>query len=155
MSKILVTPATLAHSANLAPNLRKVDVEEIRASTGREPDVALPFSISLSPYSLAALDDEGVVAIWGIGAPSVVSSIGHPWMVGTDRMATKHRRRFYVETQKFLLYAKHCYDVLVNYVDARNEISVAWLSRIGFTIFPAEPFGVLGLPFHKFEWRRN
>jgi hypothetical protein len=43
------------------------------------------------------------------------------------------------------------YDQLFNYVDARNLRSIAWLQHIGFQVFEPQPYGLEGLPFHRFE----
>lgn len=45
--------------------------------------------------------------------------------------------------------------LLTNYVDARNAVSIRWLRWLGFEIEPAAPFGIHGLPFHRFSMRVN
>jgi hypothetical protein len=49
---------------------------------------------------------------------------------------------------------KERFSCLVNLVDARHEASIRWLRWCGFVVMPAEPAGVVGLPFHRF-WMKG
>ena len=42
------------------------------------------------------------------------------------------------------------YASLLNFVHAENEVSVAWLRRLGFEVGPAVPHGPSGALFHPF-----
>ena len=66
-----------------------------------------------------------------------------------------HPRAFLRQSRIFVGLMLQTWSELANHVDARNRQSVRWLSRLGFTIGPAEPYGARGLPFHPFSMRRG
>jgi hypothetical protein len=47
------------------------------------------------------------------------------------------------------------YDTLVNAIDARHRKALGWGRRLGFRLEAAAPFGVAGLPFHRFRVRKE
>jgi len=74
---------------------------------------------------------------------------GAPWMIATEGM--KKVRKFMIKnSDKYIDIMVNDYGKLVNYVDARNEPSITWLKRCGFTFEVAEPLGHKQVPFHKF-----
>lgn len=150
-SKLRVIPATLDHAADLAAHLRAADRREIEASSGHDPLEAVRHSVEVSHNPWAAVDPRGVVAIWGVGVGSVASSVGYPWMLGTDRLATQYRRELLITAADHVGRMRRQFSYLVNFVDARNTASLRWLRWCGFAIYPPEPFGVSGLPFHRFD----
>lgn len=155
MSNYRIRHAHFRDATQLAPVLRAADRAEIYATSGREPVEALKQSIYASQIAYAAEDQDGCFALFGCSSPSAVATVGHPWLLGADRLTTTHRRMFVAETKRFLAAIRTRFDFLVNYVDARNTTSIHWLQRNGFTIFEPEPWGVLGAPFHRFEWRTD
>ena len=86
------------------------------------------------------------------GITPITSAVGLPWMVGT--LDLESHRRFVLESSRPILEAflDH-WPYLVNWVDARNRKAVRWLAWLGFTVHPAKPHGMQGLPFHMFERR--
>lgn len=113
----------------------------IRLSRGRLSDLA--FAVWL---------DGRLICLFGYIPRSMMSDVAYPWMVASDEIA----RIPGILTRQARGYCSAVlgeYPVLFNYVDARNDRSIEWLSRLGFSISPAEPFGVAGLPFHRFEMR--
>jgi hypothetical protein len=85
---------------------------------------------------------------------SPAGDIGVPWMLGTPALERAPKQltklgRAYVH----LMSDK--YATLLNYVDARSLKSVYWLACLGFTVQKeTEPYGVFGLPFHRFGMNR-
>lgn len=152
-SRLRVIPATVAHAAELALNLRAADREEIAASSGHAPAEAVQYSVEVSINPWAAMDAEGVVALWGVGVGSLAASVGHPWMLGTDRLSVKYRRELLTVAKDHVSRMRRQFTYLVNFVDARHTDSIRWLRWCGFDIYPAEPFGVSGLPFHRFDMK--
>jgi hypothetical protein len=144
-------------AALLEPLLRDADRQELEAASG--PDVlgqlqeAVRFSRGrLGRMAFVAELEGEAIALFGFVPAGALSEAAHPWLVGTD---TLNR----VPGMLTRLSRSYCsavlgeYPVLVNYVDVRHEASVRWLSRLGFELQPPEPFGVAGLPFHRFEMR--
>lgn len=146
-----ILPATQDHINALKGRLRKSDVDEIGASCGLSPDVALQLSFQTSEVAWAGLAFGGdVVAIFGVVRRGMFSTTGIPWMLGTDGLApvwieVGRRTKHYVHEMKAR------FDLLENHVDARQKASIRWLKWCGFTLEPAKPWGVLGLPFHRFS----
>jgi len=145
-----IVPAAPEHVGALALTMRAEDVAEVWAAGRRTPREALFEAVKVSRNPKAALYDGRVLCMFGIAIPTAVFSlVGIPWMLGSAEMP-KHARallrlsRAYIqrESQEFFL---------VNYVDARYSAAVRWLRWLGFTIYPAEPFGDDQMLFHRFE----
>lgn len=139
----------------LAGNLRPSDQEEVHATVGhRRYRDALRLSILASDDAIIAVTAFGEpAAILGVGTLSVLYNIGMPWFMATPS-ASKHRRAFIDMAGAYTAIMLQKYDQLENHVDARNRRSVAWLQRLGFTIEPPQPYGMLRLPFHRFTLAR-
>lgn len=133
----------------IAENMRVDDVNEIKASHGMQPINALKISCALSVYLRTGTIDGVPFCLFGVTPESALSMIGCPWLLGTDRV--KDVSRQFLRYNKILLpeMAKG-FTRLENWVDSRNSLSVSWLKWLGFAIMPPEPFGVNGLPFHRF-----
>jgi hypothetical protein len=141
----------------IEPHLREADRAELVAASG--PDVLgqLREAVELSRGRLGRMafvaeHDGDIVALFGFVPTGHLSSTAHPWLVGTPGLAR-------VPGMLNRLSRSYCsavlgeYPLLVNYVDARNVTSAMWLKRLGFKLDAAQPFGVEGLPFHRFEMR--
>ncbi len=133
----------------VALHMRESDTREVFSATGLPNLDVLQYSVQQPGETLVAWDDEEPIALFGVSAPSLLSTTGSPWMLGTDRLK-KYRR----ELMKFgKLYVKEWsqrYDTLMNFVHAENVTSVRWLRRIGFSIHDPIPWGVRGELFHPF-----
>lgn len=131
---------------------RLADREEMLAGAGQSIADALQYGLDQSLRAwvieahgkpLAAVGD----TIHGIGT-------GVPWMVTTEHIAADVRG-FLRGSKAVLLEMLQRHQTLVNYVDARNVSAIRWLAWLGFTIDGAVPYGVQGLPFHKFHMIRS
>lgn len=153
MARLRLVPAAGEHLAFLAPRLRDADVQELRASMGGGMTLLaiLQQSVAISEECWVATTQTGEpVAVFGV-AP-IAQAAGHaaPWMLGTDTLALHGRdivqlgKRFAGEWN-----ARHAH--LLNFVDARNTRSIAWLRHSGYSIRPAHPHGVNRELFHLFE----
>lgn len=150
-----VVAPTAAHVAELAANLRRQDVDELRA-LGHE-DMAAPIreGITHSTWCHTALVDGRVASIFGV-APmgGLLDARGVPWMLGTD-LVTQNRRALARLAPGYIRAMLRDYPHLINIVHAKNTVAVRWLRRAGFVLRPAEPRGPHGEPlFHIFEMRR-
>ncbi|MEM7200260.1 MAG: hypothetical protein AAF628_08355 [Planctomycetota bacterium] len=148
MFEITTTAATPAHARELAPRLRYQDVEELRASSGEEPEAALLASLAVSSKAWAGLRDGVVQVLFGV-AP-VSPGLGSPWLLSSEDIY-RWPRRFYVESRHFMDLMHEDFPVLTNFVDDRNLRSQRWLKRLGFTPGRREPeYGVGRLPFTQY-----
>jgi hypothetical protein len=133
--------------------LRQCDRNEAAAAVGAERvEWALRHTLSSSLLVRVAECDGQLVAAFGVAAVSTLNGIGCPWMVGTDLLDTLPRAVM-TQTRAYIPRMLALFPHLTNHVDARNTRSIRLLRWLGFAILPAAPYGVVGLPFHRFEMR--
>ena len=140
--------------ASLVADLRPLDRAEVEAASGETWADELRSAISISAFVLAAEDDDGLVALFGVKPVALLGDEGQPWVLGTSRMA-RHGRSLGLISRRYIAEVSQTFPLLANYVDARNTPSIRFLKWLGFAIAPARPFGVAGLPFHRFELRSD
>lgn len=134
----------------LLANLRPADRDEAEALLGPGKEAkALADSIRASVLVWTATIDGELAAIFGVCPVSVLSGQGLPWLLGTP-LIDRNRGVFMRLNRPYIARMLAVFSQLVNVVDARNVKSIAWLKRMGFTVLPAQPMGVAGLPFHPF-----
>lgn len=145
--------AGIDHLVELAPRLRAADIAEIHAATASDPIDVLVISLALSSMAWVWLFEERVVAVGGVAPHPYSPDVGVPWAFGSDEV--HDHRDFFLDGTAFLFEKMHLlYPILENHVDARNHAAVKFLRMSGFTIEPPEPYGVFGLPFHRFHKER-
>lgn len=150
MVRYEILPATEAHARELARTMRPADVAEVDASTGVSPLEALLASLVVSRDPMTGLADGRVVCMFGVSTPVVLSTHGYIWLLSSVEVDA-HSRAFLRMSHAYVQRARLYYDQLENWVDARHVVAIRWLRWLGFTLYPAEPFGVRGLPFHRFD----
>lgn len=135
----------------IAENLREADRDELSASVGGHPEVALFDSVDNSVRTFLILDRTSLpIGIFGVAA-GPTPGLGVVWMMGTDgvleeALSVARQTRRYVEELHEL------FPILWNYVDARNELSLKWLEWAGFDITDAHPnHGPEGRLFYEFS----
>ncbi len=153
MTQYVVASTTVEHVHELAETMRTADQAEIWASGNYTPWEGLVASIRLTDEPMTGLVDGHVLCIFGVGKSTLLSPVGHPWMLSSF-LVDSHTRAWARYSKRMFRYMIHAYNVkhLRNYVDARYTEAVRWLAWLGFTIHPAEPFGLDQLPFHLFTW---
>lgn len=138
---------------HIARNLRQHDRMELQAVHGPDLDFGDCLRVcvlaSEECHVLTAPGGEPV-ALFGLAPVSLLGGMACPWLLGTDAF-TDYPRDIVVLGKRMVQRWGRRYDQLVNYVDARNVRSLAWLQHIGFRVFAPEPWGVEGLPFHRCE----
>jgi len=152
-----IRPAVALDALVIEPRLRPADRDELVAASGPDIRAQLVDAVDqsagrLGRMAFAAEHEDTLIALFGFVPKGPLSDTAHPWLVGTPGLAR-------VPGVLNRLARSYChavlgeYPTLVNYVDARNKASIVWLTRLGFAVHPSEPFGVAGLPFHRFEMR--
>jgi len=133
----------------LAENLRKADIEELAASTGLEPEVALRMSVEVSEEAnTIVLDDGTVVGIFGIS--HISEHVGCPWLVGSD-LISDIRTPFLRGSKAWIEEKQSEYPILTNFVHTKNETAIQWLRFLGFQFIRLiEKHGVGKEPFYEF-----
>lgn len=133
--------------------VRDADVLELSAC-GETPGEAVARASLLGSEVLAGRADGEVVCLFGVTRPDLLSDIGIPWMIGTERLAFRSRS-FLAGSRAVVERWQRDHAALANLVDARNLRAIRWLRWLGFCIHAPVPFGPLGLPFHPFTWTRS
>ena len=114
----------------------------------------LETGLRTSTFACAGIINGEVVTIFGVAPASMIGGNGIPWLVGTDALE-EYQRTFLRRCGKVVNAMLAVYPYLENYVDARNHTARIWLHWLGFTIEEPQPFGIHGLPFHRFHMERK
>ncbi|MDR1947619.1 MAG: hypothetical protein LBQ51_10720 [Desulfovibrio sp.] len=138
------------HIPAIAANMREADRREVWAWRRETPEAALRFSLSRSLAAWTGVIDERPALMWGAGAASLLSSVGNPWLLGTDAILSV-QRPFLLHSGAFVAHMQAMFPRLENHVHAGNVLSIRWLKWCGFTIDDA-PEEFNGEDFFMF-WR--
>ena len=141
--------ATLEDVNDVVGRLRPQDEEECRAMYGVSP-ASFFNTLGFDPDNTYAIyNDKGLnVALAGVGPRPDGSAM--IWMIATPDLE-KHALEFLRYSRIFIDEVGEPYDLLFNWVDARNEVHVKWLKFCGFTMIAyKEKFGAEGKPFYEF-----
>lgn len=152
MNAYTITPATLELIEAMEPHARQADVDELQAASGKTPGEAMREGLKISLETWAGLVNGEPICIFGLAPASILGGSAIPWMIsaeGVDRFAVGFIRR----CRPVVAGWSQSFPSLWNYVDARNTRAIRWLRWLGFQIHPAQPHGLLGLPFHRFDMR--
>lgn len=160
-------PVFHRHIKRIARQLRKADVEEIKAISNSPMEDVIFTSCDRSSRKWIVMKEERI-SIKDKDAPNAFRSLfipiailgvmeyvekdgikGVPWMVATDGI--KSIGRFIMKNSaKYIGIMLERYKFLFNFVDARNEDSIYWLKKCGFKFEKAMPIGYHHVPFHRF-----
>lgn len=150
--RFTTVPATLEHADYVAANLRQAEIDELKALAGTEPLPSTRACVERSERAWAWLVDGEPAALFGVASRNIIGDKGEPWLLTTD-LVDRHPVRFLRSCAIAIENMKGSYPILENWVDARHTVCVKWLGWLGFTVHPARPYGVMGLPFHRFEYQ--
>jgi len=141
--------ATLADASYLAQYMRDSDKLELRLSSGDDLEATLEQSFKASSVCRTACINGIPCCIFGV-AP-LFDEVAAPWMVAT-KAVYRFKGKLITDAQRWLESIKPDFSRLVNFVHAENTTSIAWLSRLGFTVGGVTPeYGVGKAPFRIFH----
>lgn len=150
MDQVEVRPADEIDARFIALHVRQADFDELVEGSMLTPYQTMMRGIEQAPETaMTGTINHKPVVMFGVVDGGTLGNVGVPWMVGTkwlDQKANTFLRR----SRTHLMEMFSEYDMLLNYVDARNVRAIQWLQWLGFTIEPPEPMGMRGLMFHKF-----
>lgn len=135
----------------LIANIRHDDKQELEASHGNYKQ-AIQLSFNKSKYKWAIYADGEFVCLFGMHPLGLLSDTSLIWMLGTD-LIEKNKGAFIRHSQEYIKAMLSVSPVLTNWCDVRNKKTIRWLKLMGFTFFKAEPYGIKGYPFYRFELR--
>lgn len=145
-----IIPADPSHIEAIANNVRQADCDECWSAGLVTVRTALEISLEHATLARTWLVDGVPAAMGGITGMRDGATI---WLITTELVET-HRRAFVVHALAAFQKERAGFDLLYNFVDARNRRAIQWLRWMGFTLDDAKPYGPMGQPFHFFWWRR-
>ena len=132
----------------VAENIRDADRDEIAANSGQTPLEALITGFSTSDVPFTIVGDGVPAGIFGAGP--AMPGVGMIWLLGTD-LLLKNTTRFLRESRFWLDQCARPYDMMFNFVDARNTVHIRWIKWLGFTLINLhQEYGVEKRPFYEF-----
>lgn len=136
----------------IAARLRPADRDEVDAGFGRPPADAMLIGMKTSCICKTIELGGAPAAIFGVFGE--IGGPGNIWLLGTTEIV--NFKKTFVEILNDHIARFLCaFPVLFNYVDARNEDALKWIRKAGAVISDPEPYGVKGMPFRRFEIRRD
>jgi len=133
---IEIIPAQFKHINSIANRMREIDRLECRV-VGHTPKEALRAGLFGATIAWVALVDGQPEAMFGASTISLIHGSGRPWMLMTDEAARHHVALLRLGRIYTAALHRH-YAVLHNWVHARNETSIRWLTRLGFGVGSVE-----------------
>jgi hypothetical protein len=149
LPNLLVRPSKLVDCESVADNIRPADRREVAAHLGLSPYDSLRGGVAISrPCYTVELSGEPI-AIFGV-APALDEKVGIVWLLGTPKIETISTQ-FLRHSRKWLAFVGRDYEVLTNFIDARNTVHLRWLKWLGFSFVSRRAqHGVEKRPFYEF-----
>jgi hypothetical protein len=146
----LARPAVKEDAHYLGPHLRQADLDELKASTGRQGEEALLCSLEHSAMAWTFLHPQSKkpLAMTGLSWMERCDSVGIPWLLGAefDRQAARVFLSFFPPV---LSYMHKFRPILMNMVDVRHHKAMYWLQRAGFILLGPFIWGVEQRDFYQ------
>lgn len=149
-----VAVMTQEHVDKLQGRLRAEDQQEVYAMSLRSAEEGLRMGLKYSTMAWTIMAEDRPVGCFGVVSASLLSGVGVPWMLGTDEI---RRIRYAVlrESKAYVQMMLDPFDMLENWVDVRNKVSINWLRWCGFTLDPPTKYGLQGELFHRFWMKKE
>lgn len=146
----MVRPSLEQDAYELAPRLRKADLDEIAAGSGENPLQALirGYEQSYQPFTIVVEDK--VAGIFGAVPLDPQWVVGAVWLLGSDDIFNV-RMPFARQSKLWIECVHKPFQILTNWVDERNSVHIRWLKWCGFKfIARCDRYGYRNLPFYEF-----
>ncbi len=150
--QVTTRPSTPEDCLDLAPRLRKEDVEEVLAACGHTPLQALQDGLRDSDECLSILKDGKVIGMFGV-AP-LPNGVGAIWLLASDDLPTI-RWQFLKQTRPWVNYFLTKFQILMNWADSRNAVHLRWIKWAGFDFTNRQVDMPSGVPFVEFIKTRD
>lgn len=155
MNKVMVQYPETGDVVYVAENLRKSDLNELKAARGADVD---PVDVLLQAVELSgdlcwvalAEDTLNPIAVFGAAPVDEAGGLGSPWLLGTEEVY-RHKALFLVEMKKYLDLGHDTFPRYINRVHADNRQTIGWLKHLGFEVGEPVAHGPLGQPFCFFH----
>ena len=151
--KVVFRLANKNDAAILAMKLRDQDYHELQAAHGIDVDVKAvlerAIDVSREAYVAECSKTGELILMFGVSIFNEKKNVGCPWLLGSDKTKTLARELLGFG-KSYVSEWKKDYQGLINFVDARNTMSVRFLKKLGFMIHDPIEFGALKKQFHPF-----
>ena len=145
-SKPFVRPSTPKDCHELSLTMREEDKREVYHFDRLSPLVVLFDGLTGGKCWTVEWNNK-VVAMFGVVRKDNITGI--PWMLASDDL--KHiKKSFLKECHDYVELMFDGFEVLTNYVWAKNDVHIQWLKWLGFKFFDAKPFGYDRELFYEF-----
>lgn len=145
---VTVEPAQTRHVNRIANRMRAADAAEC-AAFGLGPKAGLRHSLAGAALAWTVMIDREPAAMFGLRVRSLLSGVGHPWLLGTDDMF-RARRELLRQAPAYIRAMSETAPRLWNYVAADNEKSLRLIRALGFEIDP-DLVSIGGVLFRRFS----
>jgi hypothetical protein len=135
--------ATIVDAVRLWRNMRDIDREEAAAVTRIPVLLTLLWGV-LCTEVVALYADGELLALYGVR--DMGGGQGYIWMLSTHAVAL-HKREVFEACTAYVDRCARRFDVLFNWVFAKNDKALRFVQRLGFEIV-LEPMTVHGKPFY-------
>lgn len=151
MKPTFVRQASTADALDVAQRLRKEDREECLAATGGDPVTLLPLLAEGGNMLAAGLrHNDRAEILFGVDPHNLVKRVGTIWLLSTP-VIYDYPVEFVVRTKELLTEFHKDYDLLTNFIDARNTRHIRWLAWMGFKkVRDVERYGAENRHFIEF-----
>lgn len=164
---VTIEKATPLHALQYAHLLRDADRAEIEATfgAGLTVEYVLQQGIDASLECFSVRLGGELACLWGVSMlrqnvegfpvnynPYAEAACG--WLL-TTAAVERHKKTFWLACAAVIPPLLDKYPVLVNWIDVRHVQALRWARRLGFHVEPPAPHGVAGLPFHRFELKKE
>ena len=149
-----ITEPTPQDAAELALSLRDGDKAELEALNYTDHEAAILESVKVSARCWAVRYGGKILFIAGVAPVAPGSPVGAVWLLGSVLMG-RHKKLLTRLVKGYLPKMHEVCPVLLNYVYAKNIVSVRWLKGMGFNVNAPTPYGPKGALFHYFEKELN
>lgn len=151
---IKVVKATQEYIDLMKDHLRGSDEETCWDVARYTANEGLQYSFDRSDLSWIALVDGDPILCWGVGKRALLSHVGVPWLLATDKIGGIGFR-VVRHSKEYVKQMLDKYSLLETWVDARNKLSMVWLKWCNFNMDKAEPLGIDHRLFHRFWMERE
>lgn len=146
---IKVVEATQEHIDSMKGHLRESDEGTCQTTVRYTADEGLQYSFDRSELCWVVLVDGVLTVCWGAGKRALLSGVGVPWLLATDKIG-RIGFRVVRHSREYVKQMLDKFNRLETWVDARNKLSMVWLRWCNFNMDKAEPLGIDHRLFHRF-----
>ena len=136
--------------ANISPDIKK----ELQLLRDCDVEETIRDCIVNADEAWVALNEEGIICLFGITRPSLLSEKGFPWLITTN-LVKKHKKNLLKGARISIKYWLTKYESLENYIPVGLDRLLKWVQWAGFTVYPAEAVGLQGKLVHRIEMRKE